>query len=118
MRKIFMPIVALTLVVAFLGCAIVPMKSKLEKTVSLTNMNREAVREFDVKQRSIWLLWGLFPLTVPKIDDVVEPRVFDHTGVQNLKVEPKINAVDSILTLITLGIITSRTISISGEVYD
>ena len=118
MRRIFMSMVALALVVAFFGCAIVPMRSKLEKTVSLTSMNRDVVRKFDVNQRSIWLLWGLLPLTVPKIDDVVGPHVADRTGVQNLKIEPKIKVVDSLVTLLTLGIITSRTISISGEVYD
>ena len=62
-------------------------------------------------------LWGLVPLSVPEIDDVVGPRVADRAGVQNLETEPKLNIVDSLVTVLTLGIITSRTISISGEVY-
>ena len=113
-----MSMVALALVVGFLGCATVSMESKLEKTVSLTSMGRDSIREFDVKERAIWLLWGLVPLSIPKVDDVVGPHVADRTGVQSLKVEPKLNIVDTLVTVLTLGIITSRTISISGEVYD
>ena len=118
MRRIYMSVIALALVVAFVGCATVPVKSKLDKTVSLTSMKGASIRDFDIKHRSIWLLWGALPFSVPKVDEVVGPHVADRAGVQNLKVEPKFNIVDSLVTVLTLGIVTSRTISISGEVYD
>jgi len=81
-------------------------------------MKGASVRSFDIKYRSIWLLWGVLPLSVPKIDAVVGPHVADRTGVQNLKVDPEFNIVDTLVTVLTLGIVVSRTISISGEVYD
>ena len=118
MRRILISIFALALVIFFTSCATVPMKSKLDKTVSLTSMKGASIRSFDVRQRAIWLLWGAIPLNVPKVDQVVGPRVEDRTGIQNLKVQPKINIVDTLVTVLTVGIVTTKTISISGEVYD
>ena len=118
MRRMLLSIVALMLVIFLTSCATVSVKSKLDKTVSLTSMKGASVRSFDVKQRAIWLLWGAIPLNVPKVDQVVGPRVEDRTGIQNLKVQPKINIVDTLVTVLTVGIVTTKTISISGEVYD
>jgi len=42
----------------------------------------------------------------------------DHNGMQNLKVEPESNIVDTLVTVLTLGVVISKTISISGEIYD
>jgi len=119
--KAFVSFVALTLVIfliLFTGCATVPVRSRLDKTVSLTNMRGSNVRDFDVRYRAVWLLWGAMPLSVPEIDVVVGSYMADRKGVQNLKVEPKLNIVDGLVTLLSFGIVTTKTISISGEVYD
>jgi len=118
MRKILVVIIALAFAITVVGCATVPMDSKLQKTVSLTSMKGLNVREFESTQRAIWLLWGLVPLSFTSVDDVIGPHVADRNGIQNLKVESKSNFVDTLITVLTQGIITIRTVTISGEVYD
>jgi len=118
MRKTLVSVVALALVIIFTGCATLPVRSKLDKTVSLTNMRGSSVRDFNIKYRAVWLLWGVMPLNVPEIDAVIGSNVAEREGVQNLKVEPKFNIVDGLVTVLTLGIVTTKTISISGEVYN
>ena len=118
MRKVFVSVVALALVIALIGCATVPVKSNLNKTVSLTDMKGNSVRSFNVRYRAVWLLWGAMPLNVPEIDVVIGSHVADRTGVQNLKVEPKFDIIDIVATVLTLGVVTAKTVSISGEVYD
>lgn len=118
MKSIFVSIVALVIVMSMAGCATVSMKSKLDKTISLTDMEGNRVREIDVKQRAIWLLWGSIPLSVPKIDDIIGPHVADRTGIQNLEIESKYSFLDGLITTATVGILTMRTVTIEGEVYD
>lgn len=118
MRKILVVIIALAFTITVVGCATVPMESKLQKTVSMTSMKGLNVREFDSTQRAIWLLWGLIPLSFTSVDEVIGPHVADRGGIQNLKVESKSGLVDTLVTVITQGIITVRTVTISGEVYD
>jgi len=118
MRPIFMSVVALVLIIAFVGCATLSMKSKLEKPVSMTNMKGNRVREFDIKQKAIWLFWGLIPMSVPDFDDFVGPHVMDRTGIQELEIKTQYAVLDGLITAVTGGIFTIRTVTIKGEVYD
>lgn len=117
MRTIFISVVAFALVIVIAGCAHLPMKSELRKPISMTDMQEEYIRKFDVTQRAVWLLWGLVPLSIPTVDGVVGPHVADNIGVQNLEIKTKTSFVDGIITILTDGIITVRTVTIKGEVY-
>ena len=117
-RVVSVIIIALALATVVAGCARLPMESNLDKTISMTSMKGTYVRQFDTKERAIWLFWGLAPLSVPSVDEVVGPHVADRAGIQNLSIETRYSIVDGLITTLTIGILTVRTVRIKGEVYD
>jgi len=111
-------VIALALIITVVGCATIPIESKMKKPVSMTKMKDTQVKHFVVQKQVFWAFWGLVPLRQPKIDKVIEREVADHTGVQNLKVTAKHSLANYIVTLMTISFIHSKTIVIDGEVYD
>lgn len=118
MRKIAVSIVVLALVIVFAGCATLPMRSRLDKPVSMTQMTNAHGKYFSEEKQAFWLFWGLAPLIIPEIDDVIGPEVSGHRGVQNLKITTQYTPIDFIINALTSGILYPRTITIEGEVYD
>jgi len=116
--KIFLIPVALILVVAFVGCATLPMESSLQKPVSMTKMKDVQGTDFIVTKQALWLFWGAIPLSVPKVDEVVGPMVADHTGVQNMKITTEYTFLNYLISAITQGVVFSQTVTIQGKVYD
>ena len=118
MGKAVVSAVTLALAILVAGCATLPMESNLEKPVSMTRVTDEQGEEFAEDMKALWLFWGAMPLVLPTVDEVAGPQVADHTGVQNLKVTTFSGPLDVIVTLLTDGILTMRTVTIEGEVYD
>ena len=118
MRKAAVSAITLALAILVAGCATLPMESNLEKPVSMTSVTDEQGEEFAEDMKALWLFWGAMPLVLPTVDEVAGPQVADHTGVQNLKVTTFSGPLDVIVTLLTDGILTMRTVTIEGEVYD
>ena len=118
MRKIIAVVVALTLIIVVVGCATIKMESKLEKPVSMTSMRGTPVRDFVVNTRAIWLFWGLVDLSVPEFDQIVGPHVADRAGIQKLEIKTQYGFLDLVVTALTDGIITMRTVKIEGQVFD
>ena len=118
MRKVLLSTVAFALIVMVAGCATLPMESDLEKPVSMTKMTDTPAKSFSSSYRALWLFWGAISLSLPTVDGVIVPEMGDHNGVQNLKITTHNDALDFIVTMLTDGILTMRTVTIEGEVYD
>lgn len=116
MKSIIAILIVLSMVF-LMGCATLKIESKVKKPVSMTDLDGAEPREFETKTRAIWLFWGIIPLSVPKFDQVIGPNVADRSGVQNLAITTQNSFVDVIVTTVTQGIITMRTIEVEGEVY-
>jgi len=117
-RRVVSLVVLLAFLVVFVGCASLSLESKMDKPVSMTKMKGSGVRDFSVESRAIWLFWGLVPMSVPKVDDIVGPQMADRGGVRNLKITTRGCILDILVTTVTQGIITMRSVRIQGEVYD
>lgn len=118
MRKMIAFAVALTLIIGVVGCATIKMESDLEKPVSMTSMRGTPVRDFVVNTRAIWLFWGLVDLSVPEFDQMIGPYAADRAGIQKLEIKTQYGFLDLVVTGLTDGIITMRTIKIQGQVFD
>jgi len=116
--KIMLILVVLVLIVAFVGCATLPLESSLQKPVSMTQMKNAQGNQFAVTKQALWLFWGLVPISVPKVDEVVGPVVADHEGVQNLKITTEYTFINFLIGAITQGVLYSQTVTIQGTVYD
>jgi hypothetical protein len=114
----FATIVAFALVIGVIGCATLPLESRLEKPVSMTKMADSPNEHFVMHKHAFWLFEGLIPLSLPEIDEVVGRMVVNHAGVQNLKITTKFSLLDFFLSGITGGVIYSQSVIIEGEAYD
>jgi hypothetical protein len=117
MKALLIP-VAFLLVIAFVGCASLPMESNLQKPVSMSKVKDVQGKDFMVTKQAVWLFWGAVPLSVPTVDEIVGPLIADHEGVQNLKVTTEYNFINFILSAITQGVVYSQTVTIQGKVFD
>ena len=118
MRKVMAAIVVIVFVINVAGCATIRMESKLRKPVNMTEMAGEKIRDFSTEKKAIWLFWGLIPLSVPELDETIGPQVADRNGINKLKITAKNSFTDALITTLTQGILTVRTIIIEGEVFD
>ncbi len=118
MRKAVSLVVIFVFIVVFAGCATLPMDSNIDKPVSMTKMEDTAVKTFSSNTKAFWIFWGAAPISLPTVDGVVTPHVSGHSGVQNLKITTQYSLIDLIVTSVTQGIITMRTVTIEGEIYD
>jgi len=118
MRKAITTVVFFVLIIGIVGCATLPMESKLDRPVSMTDMKETPVKNFTSANKAIWLFWGLIPIALPEVDGVIVPEMAGHNGVQNMKITTEYDIIDLIVTAFTDGIVTMRTVTIEGEVYD
>ena len=120
MRKVLVTIVTFALAIAVAGCATLPMESNLKKPMSMTMIedNPTRTKEFFAEEKAIWLFWGLIDLSLPAFDEVIGPEIADHAGVQNLKITTQSTFIDVVVTGLTDGIVTMRTVTIEGQAYD
>ena len=117
MRKVIATVVFLVFVIGMVGCATIPMESNIDKPVSMTDMNKAPAKNFVSANKAIWLFWGLIPVALPEVDGVIVPEITGHNGVQNMKITTQYDVIDLIVTALTDGILTMRTVTIEGEVY-
>lgn len=116
--KILVKTITLLAILSMVGCATLTLESKLNKPVSMTKERGTQVKTFVMQKQAIWLFWGLIPISVPNIDDVVGAEVADHGGVQNLKIKTEYTLLNWFLGAVTQGVIYSQTVTIEGQVYD
>ncbi len=116
--KTLVKTITLLAMLCMLGCATLTLDSNLDKPVSMTKGRGTQVKTFVMQKQAIWLFWGLIPISVPKVDDVVGAEVSGHAGVQNLKIKTEYTLLNWFLGAVTQGVIYSQTITIEGQVYD
>ena len=73
MRKAVLSVVVLTFIIIFAGCATLPLESNLDKPVNMTGKNAQ-VKTFVSNSKAIWIFWGLAPISLPTVDEVVMPK--------------------------------------------
>jgi len=115
--KVAMIIITILLVVSFVGCATLPLESNLQKPVAMNKLSGSDGNDFVVTKQALWLFWGLIPISVPNVDEVVGPKVADHEGVQNLKITTEFGFINVLLSAVTSGVLYSQTVTIQGKVY-
>lgn len=115
--KIISTILVLFTVLAFVGCATLPMESKLQKPVSMTKVTESQNQQFAVTKQALWLFWGAIPINIPTVDEVVGPMVADHEGVQDLKITTEYGFINFLISAVTSGVLLSATVTVQGTVY-
>ena len=118
MKQLTISVIVLVLAVVFVGCATLPMESNVGKPIHMEKVTDNPVKSFSTSNKALWLFWGAIPISIPKLDSIVLPEMGNHSGVQNLKITTESDGLDVIVSIVTDGVLTMRTIMIEGEVYD
>ena len=71
---------------------------------------------FEVTSRAVWGLWGLVQLSQPNLRKALAHQVADGSSVADIRIKSKARFSDILFTVITLGLLSTRSVTIEGTV--
>lgn len=71
---------------------------------------------FRVTRHPVFLFWGLLPAGQPNLEDVLAGQVGGGTGIANLRIKVRSRWSDILVTGLTLGVITPRSVTFEGVI--
>lgn len=71
---------------------------------------------FAVTSHAVWLFWGLTPAKAPSLQETLAGQLGAGAAVQNLAVHSRARWSDVLLSVLTLGIVSTNTVTFSGVV--
>ena len=74
--------------------------------------------DFEVTSRAVWGLWGLVQLSQPDLRKALAHQVGDGVAVADIRIKSKARFSDILFTVITLGLMSTRSVTIEGTVVE
>jgi len=71
---------------------------------------------FEVTSRAVWGLWGLVQLSQPNLRKALAHQVAVGSSVADIRIKSKARFSDILFTVITLGLLSTRSVTIEGTV--
>jgi hypothetical protein len=71
---------------------------------------------FSVTSRAVFLLWGAMPVSEPSLEKVLAAQLVNGTGVADLRIKVRSRWSDVLITGLTLGILTPRSVTYEGVI--
>lgn len=71
---------------------------------------------FQVNTHAVYALWGAISLKKPSVRKQLASQLIGGTGIQNVRVRVRSRWTDLLVTGLTLGLITPRTVTVEGVV--
>lgn len=118
MPRLLIRVLLVTGVLVSTGCALTFDATRLGVPVTMagTPQPTPTGTPFRVTRHPVFLLFGLATVGEPDLEDVLEAEVGTGAGVQNLRIKVAASPTDVLFTVITLGVISPRTVTFEGEV--
>lgn len=69
---------------------------------------------FRISRRATYLFWGVLPVGQQRIDAALGSQLADSPGIADLRIETKAGFTDVLLTVLTAGIVVSRSVTYEG----
>jgi protein-S-isoprenylcysteine O-methyltransferase Ste14 len=109
---------AASLGVAASGCALSFDSSHLGVPVTMASAARTPATgtPFRVNRHPVFVAWGLFTAGSPRLEDILAGQVGTGTGVADLRVRVRARWSDLLLTALTAGFFSPRTVTFEGVV--
>ncbi len=107
------------LVAACLGaCSLTYDATALGVPATLASSASEPVEgeHFEVTSRAVWGLWGLVQLSQPNLRKALAHQVAEGSSVADIRIKSKARFSDILFTVITLGLLSTRSVTIEGTV--
>jgi len=71
---------------------------------------------FKVTKHPVYFLWGLTAVSRPNVEDVLVGQTGTGARIANLKIKVRTRVSDMLVTLLTLGVIAPRSVTLEGVV--
>jgi hypothetical protein len=109
-------LVALALTLS--GCAMTFDATGLGVPTSMAESARTPPRgaPFSVTKRPVYLLWGLAAASRPNVEDVLAGQVGNGARVANLRIKVRARWSDLLVTVLTAGLVSPRSVTFEGVV--
>lgn len=111
-------LLVLAAVAAMSGCALTFDATQLGVPTSLAEAAQSPPQgdAFRVTKHPVYLLWGLVGTSRPNAEDVLAGQVGTGSRIANLRVNVRSRWSDLLVTALTLGVITPRSVTFEGVV--
>lgn len=100
------------------GCAMSFDSSHLGVPVTMASAatSQTTGTPFHVNRHPVFMGWGLITLGAPNLEDVLAGQVANGAGVTNLKIRVRARWTDLLVTGLTFGLFSPRTVTFEGTV--
>ena len=100
------------------GCAMSFDSTHLGVPVTMASAasNTTAGTPFHVNRHPVFIGWGLITAANPNLEDVLAGQVGNGAGVTNLKIRVRARWSDLLITGLTFGLFSPRTVTFEGTV--
>jgi protein-S-isoprenylcysteine O-methyltransferase Ste14 len=100
------------------GCAMSFDSSHLGVPVTMASAatSQATGTPFRVNRHPVFMGWGLITLGSPNLEDVLAGQVANGAGVTNLKIRVRARWTDLLVTGLTFGLFSPRTVTFEGTV--
>jgi hypothetical protein len=71
---------------------------------------------FRVTRHPVWVLYGLIPAAQPSLEDVLAGQAGTGKRIANLKIRQRMRWSDLLITVLTLGLASPRSVTFEGVV--
>ena len=71
---------------------------------------------FKVTSRAVWGLWGLVQLSQPNLRKALAHQVGEGSSLADIRIKSKARFSDILFTVITLGLLSTRSVTVEGTV--
>ena len=107
------------LVIAMLtltGCAITFDAGTLgaNVTVAAPPGGEACTTEFHRSQKAVYVLWGLVPASGPSLERTLAGQITGSQSVANLKIHVRSRLTDLLVTVLTAGLVSPRSVTYDG----
>jgi len=69
---------------------------------------------FRITKKATYLLWGIVPLGDQRVDRILSTQLADSPGIADLRIQSRAKFTDVLLTVLTAGLIVSRSVTYEG----
>ncbi len=102
------------------GCSVRYDASRLGVPVTMAQPagSTPAGEAFRITQHATFALWGLVPVGKPSLQKVLASQLVGGKGVANLRIHERVRFFDGLVSVLTLGLVTPRSVTFEGVIVD
>lgn len=118
MNRLFASVALIALGIGAGGCALTFDSTHLGVPVTMASPAQAAPTgtPFAVTRHPLFVVWGAFTAGAPRLEDVLAGQTGTGAGVANLRIRVRARWTDLLITGLTAGLFSPRTVTFEGVV--